>query len=157
MNNSVDAIKGVATTFYSYIEPINKIEKGINSFKGPIGVIKSATNGISKVLKYKIGVCPVCASTEEILNATTGAIAGLLDEAMKPLKPYLKKLASKIPPIPGIAEFTKNIDSAKGEYSKLNKEYNKALSSYNKLKNYEKEIKKSYNSIIDKTGCGQKI
>ncbi len=153
MNNSVEGIKAVATTFYSYIAPINKIEKGINSFKGPLGVIKSATDGINKVLRSKIAGY----SVEEILKAATGPIAALMDEAMKPLKPYLNKLAAQIPPIPGIDEFTKNVDSAKGEYTKLNKEYNKAMSSYNKLKNYEKEITKNYNSIIEKTGCGQKI
>ncbi len=153
INNSLDGIKAVAKTFNSYISPINKIERGINKFKGPIKILGSATHEIKKVLKTKI----MGYSVEEILHAATGALSYLLDEAMKPLKPYLNKLGQQIPPIPGIDAFTKNVEGLKGEYGKLNKEYNKAMSSYNKLTSYEREIKKSYNNIVSKTGCGQKM
>jgi len=153
LNNSIDAIKGVAKTFNSYIKPIDKISNGINTFKGPIKVIKTGTDGINRVLKTKIMGYTVA----EILHAATGALSYLLDQAMKPLKPYLNKIGSAIPPIPGIDAFTKNVEGMKGEYNKLNKEYNKAIASYNKLTNYEREIKKSYNNIVAKTGCGQKM
>ena len=153
INNSLDGIKSVAKSFNSYVSPINKIEKGINSFKGPINILGSATHEIKKVLKTKI----MGYTVEEILHAATGTLSYLLDQAMKPLKPYLNKLGEQIPPIPGIDAFTKNVEGLKGEYGKLNKEYNKALSSYNKLTSYEKEIKKSYNNIVAKTGCGQKM
>jgi len=153
INNSLDGIKSVAKTFNSYVSPINKIESGIKSFSGPIKILGSATHEIKKVLKTKI----MGYSVEEILHAATGALSYLLDEAMKPLKPYLNKLGEQIPPIPGIDAFTKNVEGLKGEYGKLNKEYNKAMSSYKKLTSFEKEIKKSYNNIVAKTGCGEKI
>jgi hypothetical protein len=153
INNSLDGIKSVAKSFNSFVSPINKIESGIKSFSGPIKVLGSATHEITKVLKTKI----MGYTIEKILHAATGALSYLLDQAMKPLKPYLNKLGEQIPPIPGIDAFTKNVEGLKGEYGKLNKEYNKALSSYNKLTSYEKEIKKSYNNIVAKTGCGQKM
>ncbi len=153
LNNSIEAIKSVASTFNGYIKPIDKISRGINTFKKPLKIIKTGTDGINKVLKTKIAGYTI----KEILHAATGALSYLLDQAMKPLKPYLNKIGEAIPPIPGIDAFTKGAEGMKGEYSKLNKEYNKAMASYKKLTAYEKEIKKSYNNIVAKTGCGEKI
>jgi len=158
LNNSINAIKEVASTFYGYVKPIEQIEGGIRSVSGAISTIKSATDGINSVLKKTIPI-PFAddPSIKDILNASTGALGYLMDKAMEPLKPYLKKLANQIPPIPGVNEFTQNVEKLKGEYEKINNEFNKAKASYDKLTNYEKQMKDSFNKIIDKTGCGTKI
>ncbi|MBI9066867.1 MAG: hypothetical protein JEZ09_06200 [Salinivirgaceae bacterium] len=158
VNNSLEGIKKVATSFYGYVSPINEVERGINSMSGAINSIKSATDGINSVLNKRIPVpFKDDPSIRDILGATTGWLSALMDEATKPLKPYLNQLAKQIPPIPGIDEFTANVSKLKVEYEKINSEYDKAKASYNKLTNYEKQMKDSFNKIIDRTGCGTKI
>ena len=158
LNKSINDIKNVATTFNSYIKPVNNIEKGVKKMSGAIGVLKSATNGINKVLKQKItnpfGDDPTIKS---ILESTTGIFAALMDKAMKPLKPYLAKLSGAIPPIPGIDAFNNNIVSLEAEYKKIEKAYKRANQSLTKLTDYETELKTSFNSIVAKTGCGEEI
>jgi len=158
LNNSITQIKDVAGEFNSYIKPVNEIERGVKKMSGVIGVMKSATNGINKVLKQKIPVPFADDPTiKDVLNATTGALGALMDEAMKPLKPYLAKLSGNIPEIPGIDAFNNNISSIESQYKKIDKAYKRAEQSFIKLTDYETKLKSSFNSIVAKTGCGQEI
>ena len=96
-------------------------------------------------------------TVKSILEATTGIFAALMDQAMKPLKPYLAKLSGTIPPIPGIDAFNNNIGDLEAEYKKIDKAYKRANQSLIKLTDYETSLKTSFNSIVAKTGCGQEI
>jgi len=158
LNKSIEDIKSVAITFNSYIQPVNNIERGVKTMSGAIKVMKSATDGINKVLKQRIynpfGDDP---SVKKILETATGPIAALMDKAMSPLKPYLAKLSGNIPAIPGIDAFSANIGGLEKEYKKIEKAYKRANKSLLKLTDYESKLKTSFNSIVEKTGCGEKI
>lgn len=74
-----------------------------------------------------------------------------MDQAMNPLKPYLKDLAKLISPIlTGINEFTANVGKIKSEYQKIIQEYNKTKALQDKLTNYVMYMKASFIKLLIK-------